>query len=105
MINNGVNFDALVHGKIAFSRRTGKNSGTNYYQVLGHESFWKGAVTSDDGLCICAFSGFTGNDDVVIAEAGIACYESLKRTKKSPTADRRTEEAEPGEEEPEETEE
>jgi hypothetical protein len=79
VVNNGVNFDALVHGKIAFSRRTGKNSGTNYYQVLGNESWWKGSVTSDDGLCICAFSGFMGGDDVAIAQAGIVCYESLKK--------------------------
>ncbi|MDR1210872.1 MAG: hypothetical protein LBK40_01435, partial [Spirochaetaceae bacterium] len=54
--NNGVNFDALVHGKIAFSRRSGKDSGTNYYQVLGNESWWKGAVISDDSRCICAFA-------------------------------------------------
>ncbi|MDR1618370.1 MAG: hypothetical protein LBS06_04905 [Treponema sp.] len=90
VINNGVNFDALVHGKAAFSRRTGKNSGTNYYQVLGCESFWKGSVISNDGFCICAFSGFTGADDAVIAEAGIACYESLKRTGKSLAGKRRT---------------
>lgn len=80
VVNNGVNFDALVHGKIAFSRRTGKNSGTNYYQVLGNESWWKGSVTSDDGRCICAFAGFSGQDDEAIAQAGITCYESLKRT-------------------------
>ena len=103
MIGNGVNFDALVHGKAAFSRRTGKNSGTNYYQVLGYESFWKGSVTSGDGLCICAFSGFTGADDAAIAEAGITCYESLKRTGKSLAGNRRkegeeTEDSEEGEE-------
>ena len=83
VINNGTNFDALAHGKIAFSRRTQKNSGTNYYQVLGYESFWPGSVVSDDGNCICAFAGFTGPDDDIIAKAGIRCYESLKRTGKS----------------------
>ena len=83
VISNGTNFDALAHGKIAFCRRTGLNSGTNYYQVLGYESFWKGAIISDDNNCICAFAGFSGNDDSVIAEAGITCYESLKRTGKS----------------------
>jgi hypothetical protein len=83
VINNGTNFDALAHGKVAFCRRTNLNSGTNYYQVLGYESFWKGAIISDDGNCICAFSGFTGVDDEAIAQAGIACYESLKRTGKS----------------------
>jgi len=83
VISNGTNFDALAHGKVAFSRRTNLNSGTNYYQVLGYESFWKGAVISDDGNCICAFSGLMGIDDEAIAQAGIACYESLKRTGKS----------------------
>jgi hypothetical protein len=80
VINNGTNFDALARGKVACCRRTGKNSGTNYYQVLGYESFWRGAVISDDGKCICSFSGFQGEDDEVIAHAGIACYESLLRT-------------------------
>ncbi|MDR0312522.1 MAG: hypothetical protein LBI14_02900 [Treponema sp.] len=80
VISNGTNFDALARGKVAFCRRTGKNSGTNYYQVLGYESFWKGAVISDDGKCICSYSGFQGDDDEIIARAGIACYESLKRT-------------------------
>jgi len=83
VISNGTNFDALVHGKVAFSRRTNKNSGTNYYQVLGYESFWKGAIISEDGNCICAFSGLMGVDDQEIAHAGINCYESLKRTGKS----------------------
>ena len=83
VINNGTNFDALAHGKVAFCRRTGKNSGTNYYQVLGYESFWYGAVISNDGNCICAFAGFSGPDDEEIAQAGITCYESLKRTGKS----------------------
>ena len=83
VISNGTNFDALVHGKIAFCRRTNLNSGTNYYQVLGYESFWKGGIISDDGNCICAFAGFMGMDDQEIAQAGITCYESLKRTGKS----------------------
>jgi hypothetical protein len=83
VINNGTNFDALVHGKVAFTRRTEKDSGTNYYQVLGYESFWPGSVISDDGNCICAFAGFSGTDDKIIAKAGITCYESLKRTGKS----------------------
>jgi len=83
VVNNGQNFDALVHGKIAFCRRTNKDSGTNYYQVLGYESYWKGAIISDDGDCICAFAGFMGVDDAEIARSGIKCYESLKRTGKS----------------------
>ena len=80
VISNGTNFDALVHGKIAFSRRRELNSGTNYYQVLGYESFWKGSIISDDGDCICAFAGFSQEDDESIAQAGIKCYESLKIT-------------------------
>ena len=101
VVNNGTNFDALVHGKIAFSRRTEKNSGTNYYQVLGYESYYKGSVISDDGNCICAFSGLSGLDDEIIAEAGIKCYESLKRTGKSLAlgADPDYEEEEPSDEE------
>jgi hypothetical protein len=83
VINNGTSFDALAHGKVAFCRRTGKNSGTNYYQVLGYESFWKGAIISDDDNCICSFSGFDCEEDELIAQAGITCYESLKRTKLS----------------------
>jgi hypothetical protein len=83
VINNGTNFDALAHGKVAFSRRTKLNSGTNYYQVLGCESFWKGAVISEDGKCICAFAGLSMLDDEAIAKTGITCYESLKRTGKS----------------------
>ena len=83
VISNGTNFDALVHGKIAYCRRTGFNSGTNYYQVLGYESYWKGAILSEDNNCICAYAGFTGNDDAEIARAGIICYESLLRTGKS----------------------
>jgi hypothetical protein len=103
VISNGTNFDALAHGKIAFCRRTGKNSGTNYYQVLGWESFWRGAVTSDDGVCICSFAGFSGHDDEAIARAGVTCYESLKRTGKSlatgasPEEDEETGETEEGE--------
>ena len=95
IISNGVNFDALVHGKIAFSRRTNLNSGTNYYQVLGNESWWKGSVISDDGNCICAFAGLSGRDDEAIANAGIVCYESLKRTGKSLAWNAGSEETEP----------
>jgi hypothetical protein len=104
VINNGTNFDALVHGKIAFCRRTGKNSGTNYYQVLGYESFWRGAVTSEDGICICGFAGFSGQDDEAIALAGITCYESLKRTGKSLATPPEGEEAEEDAEEEEKAE-
>jgi hypothetical protein len=62
-------------GKAAYSRRTGKNSGVHYYEVLGNETFWPGAVVSIDGNCICAFGGLRAEDDVLIAEAGIAEYE------------------------------
>ena len=105
VINNGTNFDALVRGKIAFSRRKKLNSGTNYYQVLGYESFWKGAIISDDGNCICAFSGLMGVDDELIAQAGIDCYESLKRTGKSLDVKADPEYENPDHDEDEETEE
>lgn len=78
IINNGANFEGTVMGKIAYTRRTGKNSGVHYYEVLGNESWWKGAVSSADGKCICGFSGLMGKDDVEIAEAGIAEYERQK---------------------------
>jgi hypothetical protein len=78
VINNGASFDATVHGKVAYARRTGTNSGTNYWLVRGTESWWKGAIVSKDGACICAFSGLKGYDDVAIAEAGIADYERQK---------------------------
>ena len=76
--NNGVSYDGLVHGKIAFTRRTLKNSGTHFYQVFGSESFWRGAVISKDENCICAYSGLLGVDDEAIAQAGVDCYEKLK---------------------------
>jgi hypothetical protein len=75
IINNGTNFEATVRGKVAYSRRTGKSSGANYWEVRGTESWWKGAVVSKDGKCICGFSGLKGFEDVAIAEAGIAVYE------------------------------
>ena len=115
VISNGTNFDALAHGKVAFCRRTNLDSGTNYYQVLGYESFWKGAIVSEDQNCICAFAGFSGEDDQIIAQAGIKCYESLKRTGKSivtggdpdyeeeePSSEEEDVEDQPGEEDQEE---
>jgi len=77
-ISTGFSMDTTVHEKIAYVHRTGKSSGAPFYEVVGTESYWKGAVISDDGKCICAFSGFIGEDDVIIAEAGIAAYEELK---------------------------
>lgn len=78
-ISTGFSMDTTVHEKIAYVRRTGKNSGAPFYEVVGTESYWKGAVISEDGNCICAFSGFEGDDDVLIAEVGIAVYEALKK--------------------------
>jgi len=75
-ISTGFSMDTTVHEKIAYVRRTGKNSGAPFYDVIGNESYWKGALISKDGSCICAFSGFQGEDDVLIAEAGIAVYEA-----------------------------
>ena len=77
-ISNGFSTNTTVHEKIAYVHRTGKSSGAPFYEMVGNESYWKGAVISEDGKCICAFSGFVGEDDVIIAEAGIAEYERLK---------------------------
>ena len=78
LVNGGCNFEAGMLGKVAYSRRTGKNSGVHYYEALGGETFWPGAVVSEDGNCICAFGGLTAEDDVRIAETGIAEYEKRK---------------------------
>ena len=77
-ISTGYSMNTTVHEKIAYVHRTGKSSGAPFYDVIGTESYWKGAIISEDGKCICAFSGFIGEDDVIIAEAGIAVYEELK---------------------------
>jgi hypothetical protein len=74
IINNGVSFEGAVRGKISYSRRTGKNSGTNYYEIRGYEFWGYGALISTDGKCICAFSGLKGDDDVAIAQAGLDAY-------------------------------
>lgn len=73
---NGFSFDAVGHAKLAYSRRTGLNSSANFWEVVGTESYWKGAVISSDKKCICVFSGFEGCDDVEIAKAGIEVYEA-----------------------------
>jgi hypothetical protein len=78
IFNNGESYEATIRGKVAYTRRTGKSSGANYWEVRGAESWWKGAVISKDGKCICGFSGLHGYDDVKIAEAGIELYEKLK---------------------------
>jgi hypothetical protein len=77
-INSGVNNDAVAHDKIAYVRRTGKNSGAPYYDVIGTESVYKGALLSEDKNCICSFSGFTPDDDVLVVLEGIREYERQK---------------------------
>jgi hypothetical protein len=74
VLDNGDNNDGTIHAKIAYVHRTGKNSGAPIAELWGNESKWKGAVISEDGNCICGFSGFSEDDDVLIAEAGIAEY-------------------------------
>ena len=70
--------DTTVHEKMAYTRRTGKNSGAPKEELIGQESHWEGAIISADGKCICAFSGYDGSDDVLIAQAGLAVYEAQK---------------------------
>ena len=77
-MNTGVSNDAIAHGKIAYVRRTSKNSGAAFYDVVGTESFYKGALISSDGKCICSFSGFTPDDDVLVSTDGITEYERQK---------------------------
>ena len=74
----GFSMDTTVHEKMAYVRRTGKKSGAEQREVVGTESYWEGAIISEDGNCICAFSGFEGSDDVLIAEAGMEVYEASK---------------------------
>ncbi|GMO13211.1 MAG: hypothetical protein Ta2A_23760 [Treponemataceae bacterium] len=81
-INDGCNFEAGMMGKIAYSRRTGKNSGVHHHEVLGGETFWPGAVVSADGNCICAFGGLSAEDDVLIARAGIAIYDAIYESRR-----------------------
>ena len=71
----GCNFEAGMMGKVAYARRSGKNSGVHWYETLGGETFWPGALISADGNCICAFGGLSAEDDVAISHAGIAEYE------------------------------
>jgi len=73
----GISFDGVAHGKAAYARRTGTNSGAEEGTVPMAESHWEGAVVSADGNCVCAFSGVSGEDDVLIAKAGIEAYNAL----------------------------
>jgi hypothetical protein len=72
--DTGCNFDATVHGKIAYARRAGKDSGAGVYDVCGDESVYQGAVITADGRCICAYSGLAEPDDLLVARAGLAEY-------------------------------
>jgi hypothetical protein len=74
VVDKGDSNDCTVHAKIAYVHRTGKNSGAPVTEVWGDEAKWKGAVISEDGNCICGFSGFSEDDDMRVAEAGIAEY-------------------------------
>jgi hypothetical protein len=73
-IDTGCNFDATVHGKIAYARRAGKNSGAGIYDLCGDESLYQGAVITDDGQCICAYSGLAEPDDLLVAQTGAVEY-------------------------------
>jgi len=76
-IDLGVSNDGLAHGKIAYCRRTGNNSGADVRDVRGAESYWQGALFSEDHKALFAFSGFSETDDVLVAAHGKALYEKL----------------------------
>lgn len=78
-INNGSNCIGTVYTKAAYIQRTGQNSGAHFNEMKESESYWQGAVISEDGRCICAFSGIDELDDVKIAKTGIACYDMISR--------------------------
>ena len=73
--NKGCNFESGMLGKVAYTRRTGRNSGVHWHEVLDNETFWPGALISTDGNCICAFGGLSAEDDVRISRAGIEAYQ------------------------------
>lgn len=74
-IDFGCNFDATVHGKIAYTRRKMQNSGASIYDLCGDESYYKGAVLSNDKTCICAFSGLSEEQDLIISQTGLEEYQ------------------------------
>ena len=77
-ISPGANFEGIARAKIAYILRTGKNSGSNFWEVYTGEVCWTGAVCSRDGKCICGFSGLKGHHDQEISRAGIDEYERQK---------------------------
>jgi len=80
--DTGGSFDATVHAKMAYTKRTGKPSGVGITEVIGQESFIMGAVISSDGKCICGYSGYpTETDDVIISQKGIEEYERQLKSK------------------------
>ncbi len=76
-ITNGSNCIGTAYTKAAYIQRTRQHSGSHFNDMKESESYWQGALISDDGNCICAFSGVDELDDVKIAQAGIACYNAM----------------------------
>jgi hypothetical protein len=77
--DTGGSFDAMVHAKMAYTKRTGKPSGCDVTDTCGNETFIMGALMSADGKCICGYSGYPDEtDDVRIAQKGLDEYERQK---------------------------
>ena len=75
--DQGTNYLAFAHGKLAEAARTGRPSGGD--EVRRGESGLLGALI-DEGVAT-AFSGGTTDQDVEIAEVGIRTYKLLQETK------------------------
>jgi hypothetical protein len=78
-IDLGGSNEGVLFGKIAYSRRTMRNSGCDAREVKEGESFWRGNIfeASDpyNPKCVTfGFSGFTELDDEEVAKAGRKAY-------------------------------
>lgn len=81
-IDLGCSNEGIIFGKIAYSRRTHKNSGCSASETLEGESFWRGNMFLDDDpdapkYITFGFSGFTELDDEKVAKAGREEYHRL----------------------------
>lgn len=76
--DKGVNLLAVVYAKAAQMADTHKNSGTQARQPLTGEFPWNGGVIERgrSGYLIAAFSGGASEDDVKVAQAGLAKLKS-----------------------------
>ena len=70
-IDNGGSNEGILFGKIAYSRRTGLDSGCDVRDIKEGESFWKGNIFgNDDKDTTFGFSGFTELEDEEVSKVG-----------------------------------